>query len=385
MRMLIASGIYRPDIGGPATYVERLADELTPKGHTIDIVTYSDVARFGPDAKKKYTITRVTRGFLRHIRYLSTLFRQASAYDVIYAQDPVSVGVPALLVAWLRRKKLVLKIVGDTAWETYVNRGGRDLINPFQNKRHGPMTSLLKWLRSYVARHADHIIVPSKYLQQLVQGWGVPTKNISVVYNAPDIYAKRITKRAARSKLKLPMRQNILLSAGRIVFWKGFETLIGIMHDINAKLLIAGDGPERSRLEKLVHGRGLQRNVIFLGKVAHDKLTLYFRAADAFVLNTGYEGFPHVILEAMALDCPVITTRIGGVTELVRHHKNGLLVSYEDAKSWQKAIQELLGNQKLQNSLARAGQKTVRALTWNKLLRQTLAVFNKLFKARRGG
>lgn len=139
-----------------------------------------------------------------------------------------------------------------------------------------------------------------------------------------------------------------IISAGRLVPWKGFKMLIELMPDIieirnDVTLTIVGDGPERAKLEELVKFLNLHDKVKFLGNISrHDVLALV-KASDLFVLNTGYEGLSHQLLEVMDIGIPIITTRVGGNPELIENGRDGLLVEYNNPGELLAAIRELIG------------------------------------------
>jgi len=135
---------------------------------------------------------------MRHFLYFLKLLREGRRADIIFAQDPVSVGLPACLAAFVLRKRFILKVVGDYAWEQHMQN--HDYITPekFQGRYSGIVTGLRKVIQKNVARNAERIIVPSAYLKRIVSMWGIPKKRIVVVYNA--VHAKEIT--AKKSELR---------------------------------------------------------------------------------------------------------------------------------------------------------------------------------------
>lgn len=347
MRILIATGIYPPDIGGPATYSKILAEELPKQGIQTEVLSFG-------------LVRHLPKG-ISHFTYLLKLLKLSRRADLIFAQDPVSVGLPAMLAAKIRKKKFVLKIVGDYAWEQYQARQKKFKdLEEFQKGKFDWLTELRKAVQKKVVRSADKIITPSNYLKKIVQSWGAEAGKIKVIYNAVDFLPEaEISQEPAREKLGL--QGKIILSVGRLVSWKGFDTLIKLMpeltkQDKDLKLVIGGDGPEAERLNKLVKKLKLESQVFLAGQIDRRDLPLYFKAADLFVLNTGYEGLSHVILEAMEARLPVITTNLGGNPELIRNGENGILVEYNNQKELAKAILGLLANPELrekyiQNSL----------------------------------
>jgi glycosyltransferase involved in cell wall biosynthesis len=199
-----------------------------------------------------------------------------------------------------------------------------------------------------VARRADSVIVPSEYLKNvIVNGWGISLEQVEVIYNAFELQKINITRDEARAKLLLS--GEIIVSIGRLVPWKGFETLIELFPDIvkrnpKAKLYIIGGGPERKNLESRIKNQESKNSIFLTGNISHEEAVSYLIAADVFVLNTGYEGLSHTILEAMSVGVPIITTRVGGNLELIEDGISGRLVEYQDKKAITEAIVEVFTN-----------------------------------------
>ena len=132
MKIVIAAGIYPPDIGGPATYSELIAREFAKQKIKVKVICYSD--------KKSDDVVRILRKhniLIRYLLYFCNLLKIAKGCDVIYAQGPLGAGLPAMWTSKILNKKLVIKIVGDYAWEQGVNQFGvKDLIGPFQKKKY---------------------------------------------------------------------------------------------------------------------------------------------------------------------------------------------------------------------------------------------------------
>lgn len=330
--VLIATPLFPPEIGGPATYSKLLSEYLPEQGIVVRIAKFADV--------------RHLPKIVRHLAFFFRVWSQARLCHLVYAQDPVSVGLPAMLAARLARKPYVLKIVGDYAWEQGVQRFGvTDLLDDFLQKKYGIRVELLRAFERMVAKCADRIIVPSAYLKNVVALWGANPKMITIIPNAFNAPRNLPSRPEARDQLDLT--GSIVVSAGRLVAWKGFAVLIQCMADLVARrpglmLFIAGAGPQEGELQDLVRAHKLEGHIKFLGAISRSELVMYLRAADVFVLNTGYEGFSHTILEAMACGAPVVTTASGGNVELIRHGKNGFLAPYNDREKFTAAISEVL-------------------------------------------
>jgi glycosyltransferase involved in cell wall biosynthesis len=371
-KLLIATGIFPPDIGGPATYVSTLLKELPERGFDIKVITYADDAGLeGQKSKVKSQndnsklkieekIKRISRKhnvLFRYFKYFLAIFKSLDWADIVYVQGPVSEGIPTWLACKLRGKKYILKVVGDYAWESYQNRFKiydlrfkiKKFISPeeFQNTKLDLKTELLRWLERKVAKNAAKIITPSEYLKKIVLKWGVSDGKIRVIYNSSPRIEKIISKQEARSDLKLDGK--IILSVGRMVPWKGFDALVEIMSELlkidpGLKLIIIGDGPEYNNLRFKIEDLRLKDKIILTGSIPKDQVMKYMAAADMFVLNTGYEGLSHVIIEAMQLGLPVITTLVGGNPELIINGGNGILIPYGDNQDLLKAIITLMTN-----------------------------------------
>jgi glycosyltransferase involved in cell wall biosynthesis len=123
----------------------------------------------------------------------------------------------------------------------------------------------------------------------------------------------------------------------------------------DVSLLIAGDGDERARLEQLAGPR-----VRFLGPQPRERVLELFRAADASILSSSWENFPHTVVEALATGTPVIATRVGGVAEVVRDGVNGLLVPAGDGEALAQAVRRYFSDDALRERLRSAAAESVR-------------------------
>lgn len=366
-RLLIATPLYPPEIGGPATYAKLLEEELPKQGIAVELVKFGDVRH-------------LPKG-IAHLIYFINVLRAARGNDAILALDPVSVGFPALLAAIVRNKPLILRVVGDYAWEQGQQRYGvKEPLDEFIKSPDILFSFPVRFLRiieRFVARHAKQIIVPSNYLKGIVMSWGISEEKISLVYNAFDNSPLLPSREEVRKNIGVD--GVILLSAGRLVPWKGFGALIALTAELreiypNLKLFIAGSGPLEEEIRKKIIAANLAGTVILLGNVVHEKLMPYIRAANCFVLNTGYEGFSHLLLEVLAIGTPIVTTNVGGNPEIVEHEKTGLLVGYDDRDAFRFAIKRILDDHMLAETLIREGRHFVAGFTRERTALGTAAV-----------
>lgn len=365
MKILIVTGIYPPDIGGPATYVSFMAGAMAKMGHQVHVITYSDQLPKGEEVKQKlYTIEKVLRSypwFVRHALFGIKIFFATPKADLVFAQDPMNSGIVSVLSAMFWRKKAVLKIVGDYAWEQGVGRFGvTDVLDDFLTKKQHGRVRFLQKIERFVANRANQIIVPSHYLKGVVSSWGVKSP-ISVVYNGIS---------ASKSPEKGPKRPSTgrFLTVGRLVPWKGIEALIEAFSGLpNFSLDIVGSGPEEATLKQKVEDLNVASRVRFLGSVEHGKLEESYATYDALLLNTSYEGFSHQIIEAMNAGLVVITTDAGGNKEIVVDHENSLVVELNNVTAWREAIVEI-GDDDLRAKLSDEALRAVSNFTVDKMI-----------------
>ena len=322
MKVFIGTGIFPPDIGGPATYVPTMASELVRRGHQVSVLTLSD--RLDHDDRSySFAVQRMPRRIFKPLRFLLTIWRilrGGRSAQVVYANG---LYPEAIVANYLLRKPMVQKIVGDWAWERATNKGWvKGTFEQFQNRRYGLKVELLKALRKFCVRRADTVIVPSQFLARAAANWGVSDNKISVIYNAVELAPATIS---AVIPLSAPFK---IVTVGRLVPWKQIAHVIEAIHECQgAGLVIVGDGPERVRLEALTRRHHLADRVYFAGQRSKEETAALMAACDLFVLNSTYEGFPHVVLEAMCAGLPVVATTVGGTPELVIDGENGCLIA----------------------------------------------------------
>jgi glycosyltransferase involved in cell wall biosynthesis len=378
-KIVFATGIFPPDIGGPATYIEKLANELVQRRFEVSVITFSDNKI---EEKYDFPVISIPRKYpkvIRYFIYFLKLLKLAKNKDVIYSQNQTSAGFPSVLVSKILKKRLILKVVGDAAWESYANRvGGFDNIEIFQRKKYDFFTELIRKIRNFVVKNTDKIITPSHYLKGIISDWGVSNGKIEVIYNALRFSVDLdVSKEQAQDRIEV--KGDVVLSIGRLCSWKGFETLIDIIPDLlkenpNFKLVIVGEGEERKSLEEKIKKLGLENNVKLTGRVLHKNIPLYFKSSEIFILNSEYEGLSHVILEAMQTGVPIIVSNRGGNPEIIENNFNGFLVEYNNKEQIRKAIMNLHNDKELQKTFIRNSKEKLEKFNWENLINKTIKI-----------
>ncbi|XWX03800.1 glycosyltransferase family 4 protein [Aggregatilineales bacterium SYSU G02658] len=334
-RLFVASGIFHPEPGGPATYLHEALPALQALGWEVRVLTFGAGGGDYP-----YPVTRVPRGALplRYGRYAAQAWPHLRWAEVVYAH---TIDLP-LVTRWRARPDLprVLKVVGDVAWERAIRKGwvapGTD-IDTFQTMRASRTVEAARRARCAQAQAMTRIITPSDYMRRMVIGWGVDPDRVQVIYNAlPPYSGAPLTQAEARAQLGLAARPT-LLTAARLQPWKGVDHLITALgHVPDVRLLVAGEGDDLPRLRALATPLG--ERVQFLGHLPREALYVYMQAADYFVLYSGYEGLAHTLLESLRVGTPLIASARGGNVEVVQHDVNGLLVPYADVSALVEAL-----------------------------------------------
>jgi len=352
VRVLVVSGIWPPDVGGPASHAPAVADYLQACGHEVDVVVTADAAPAPCVYPVRWTPRRLPAG-LRHLHALLTIFRRARRADVVYT---TGMFARSALGATLARRPYVLKLTGDPAFERARWRGlVKGDVDDYQRVGAGPGDRLLRRLRNVTVRRASFVFCPSAYLRELAVSWGADGRRVEILPNP------------APAAVELPPRDELrrrfglggftLAFAGRLTAQKALEVAFAAVELCEGvTLLVAGDGPERARLERAAGPR-----VRFLGAATRHEVLELFAASDAAILSSSWENFPHTVVEALAVGTPVIATDVGGVSEVVRDGENGLLVPAGDPEALAGAVRRLAGDAELAERLRAAAAPSVAA------------------------
>jgi len=348
LKILITVGIFPPDIGGPASFVPKIAELYSNCGHDVTVVCLTDRKQ---NDNLNFKVVRILRNqnlLIRWIKTVSQIIRQGYNADLFFVN-----GLPmeSYIANIFTRKKLIRKIVGDWAWERGMNKKIiNESFDEFQNNKHNLHLEIAKFSRGWTATKADLIITPSNHLKNVVKGWGVKENKIKVIYNGTKLKNKPdpIDDR--------PNDYFKFITVSRLAPWKNIDIIIEALNDYkkanqNFIFYIVGSGPEEIKLKKLVNDLDLENFVTFTGQLQKDDLNYYLQKSDIYIQASSYEGLPHVILEAMSHNLSIISTPIGGTNEVIQDGKNGWVWELENNfKPNKNNLIEILNNLKLNSS-----------------------------------
>ena len=316
MDLLVITGIYPPDPGGPAKFASEFRKWCGVTNPEIEVITYakSDYSKIAESNIKIHSVPKVKSIFLRYIKMIRIIGGASGTKDSILA-------VGAFLETYVASKiygfRYVAKVPGDIVWERARNNSITDLdIESFQKSNLPLKYKVFRFLFTCSLLRASLVIVPSKGLYQLCHQWGVPEENLRLVYNSIEV--KKFSE-LSRREIEFDV-----LTVCRLAPWKGVDEVIEYCSKRNLTLAVAGDGPERLILEKL--SKSVGANVTFFGDVPIGKITELLATSKIFVLNSYYEGLPHALVEARAAGLVSVGRSGTGSAEVINDGVDGYLV-----------------------------------------------------------
>jgi glycosyltransferase involved in cell wall biosynthesis len=235
----------------------------------------------------------------------------------------------------------------------------------------------------------ERVLCVSEDLRERCLACGVPESRCVLIENGVDTheFARTMTREDARRQLGIPSGRLVVGAIGRLSAEKGFDLLIRAADRLmesgfDLEVLIAGDGDEEARLRGLIDDLGRSDRIRLLGFRA-DARALY-QAMDVFALSSLREGLPNVLLEAMAMEVPVVATRIAGIPRLIRDRENGLLVEAGSAEALAPALARLLRDDGLRTRYGREGRRTIETrYSFRVRMEKIRTIYDELLAARR--
>ena len=333
-KILIATGVYPPESGGPATYTKLLEERLPKRGIEVSVLPFSKV--------------RNLPKIFRHAAYFWKCLRMSRGADIILAQDTVSVGLPSALAALLAGKKFLVRVPGDYAWEQGSQRFGATVpIDEFQSHYFGVRVALLRAVQKFVVRRALRVIAPSEYLRSLTILWGASPKRVVRIYNGIE-FPLPVALPPERPKGFL------VVTSARRVPWKGVDRLERVVAMENGWSLFVADTLPRAQA---------------LG---------WAKTADVFVLNSSYEGLSHTLIEVMFLGTPIVATSVGGNPELIRDGVDGLLIHAQDDEALHAALKKIEQDRGAALARGRSAMERAKEFSIDKTLDRLVALIKTL-------
>ena len=351
MRVLVTVGIFPPDIGGPATFVPKIAkyfqDELN---YEIEILTLSD--NKNSNINDDFSVKRIDRNLPIIYRWLKTIFtiyKLGKNKDLIFVNG---LGTETTIANIFLKKKIIRKIVGDPVWErAYSKAKISENFDEFQVKNYGFSISLQKKVRSFSIKKSDIVVTPSQHLKNFILNLGFKNK-IEIINNGVFIPEEN-TNIFTNDQINITI-------VSRLVSHKNIEKIIKAISDLNSPLInlnIIGDGPELNQLQKISLESNNKDNIIFHGKLNRDDINHIFLKSDIYIQASNYEGLPHSLLEAMSYGIPVLCTPVGECKEILGNEDRGYILDLPVSKNNIKSkISEIIGEKDIANKKGERGK-----------------------------
>jgi glycosyltransferase involved in cell wall biosynthesis len=379
LKLLIATGIFPPDIGGPATYAEALIKELPKYNCEISVVTYSDQKlenRYEKSGFNLFTINRKQNTIIRYLKFFFKVWQLAKWADIIYALDLISSGLPAMLVAKLRNKRVVFRTGGDFLWEKASQKGWTKLTlkKYYQSKKNFREVLLLSFGR-WILKSYDFVIFSTRLQSDIYKKYyGLPTRKIIFINNAlPSLVL-------AKEKVEKNEYNNSIVFAGRLIKLKNLDRLLKAFSAINKKdvnLVIFGNGPEKENITELTKDLDLSDRVKIRDRISHAELIEVIRNCLFFILPSLSEISPNLVYECLSLAKPIILTRETGLP--VDIIENIITIDPEDENDIKDKISYLLNPENLSNYKNKIQNIKIEKREWSEVAKDHLDVF-KQFK-----
>ena len=344
-------GIFPPDIGGPATFVPKIAkyfqDELN---YEIEILTLSD--NKNSNINDDFSVKRIDRNLPIIYRWLKTIFtiyKLGKNKDLIFVNG---LGTETTIANIFLKKKIIRKIVGDPVWErAYSKAKISESFDEFQVKNYGFSISLQKKVRSFSIKKSDIVVTPSQHLKNFILNLGFKNK-IEIINNGVFIPEEN-TNIFTNDQINITI-------VSRLVSHKNIEKIIKAISDLNSPLInlnIIGDGPELNQLQKISLESNNKDNIIFHGKLNRDDINHIFLKSDIYIQASNYEGLPHSLLEAMSYGIPVLCTPVGECKEILGNEDRGYILDLPVSKNNIKSkISEIIGEKDIANKKGERGK-----------------------------
>lgn len=336
-----------PTFGGSGVLATELGKALADKGHSVHFITYQQPVRLNVfNANIYYHEVRVpTYPLFDYPPYEVAL--ASTMVDVIKNHDldllHVHYAIPHASAAYMARQ-IMLKSGRHVPFITTLH--GTDITLVGKDKTYEPVVT-------FSINESDAITAVSNNLREETFRSFKITKEIEVIYNFVDI--KRFSKKPidAFRQVIAPKGEKIMVHASNFRKVKRVNDVIKIFAEVRkelpAKLLMIGDGPERSATEELAKELGVHDDVRFVGK--QEQIEEILLVSDVFVLPSEYESFGLAALEAMAARVPVISTNTGGLPEINIHGETGYIANLGDISAMSKYAVDMLSNEALLSAL----------------------------------
>jgi glycosyltransferase involved in cell wall biosynthesis len=337
VRILLTTGIYPPDIGGPATFIPEFATTLVEMGHQVTVLTLTN--ELDRVEKTLFTTHFVSRKGFRLWRQIKTVYflvKYLQQADLVFANGLHEEVGTALRVLKNFDGYSVAKIVGDPVWERAINADQtQSRIGDFNAKMSSKYSIQRRVLVASLNRF-KLITAPSNDLLSLAESWGV-VKPMAYIPNGI-----RVSDAASEVEVF------DLITVSRLTQWKNIDCVISVAIEFNLRLAIVGSGPEYEKLINLASGHS---NIELLGEKSCEEIKLLLQQSKIYIALSNYEGLSFSLLQAMMLKRTCIVSDIPGNSQVITNQEDGILVSASSQSELRTEIGNCISDEKLRSYL----------------------------------
>ncbi len=314
MRILLATGIFPPDIGGPALYSEQLSKEFSKNGIEVIVITYGK--NFKPAVGYKVVgISRRWPILLRQLIYLFKVCWYSRGVNGILAFDELGAGLPAVLAGKILNKKVIIRLGGDFLWEKFIEEEkGWTTISNFYAKHFYAAFPILRKLSLFTLQNFHRVVFNTNFQRNLfIQYCGLKKEKTSVVGN---VFIKELNLKKETNFEKT----KTILWAGRFIKLKNLPFLLNVFKkllekDASLVLKLIGEGPEKESIINLVKSQKLENKVMIQEALNKSFLNEEIKKAYFCILPSLSDINPNFVLQGLLCDCPVVLTKETGLKE----------------------------------------------------------------------
>lgn len=310
------------------------------------------------DIPPTWNIFKLTGNFIRKIVRLAVVIKKTHP-DIVFSLL-TSTNITVILAKVLSRVRC--KMIAS------------EQTHPSVNLNNEPYGGITRYLMKHTYPKADRIVAVSEGIKKdLIEAFSLPQEKIEVIYNPIDIIEAEMLSHEPVYHPWFFENVPIVVAVGRLTKQKGYPHLMqafsAVRQSSPCRLVIIGKGEDEGNLARMVKALGIEGDVQFLG--FQENPFKYMARSSVFVLSSLYEGFGNVIVEAMALGLPVISTDCpSGPSEIIEDRKNGLLVPVKDEKALAQAMVDVLSDHELRKSLSEEARRRAQSFGLDRIVKQ---------------
>lgn len=347
MRILLVSGIYPPEIGGPATVAPLLAQACHVRGWTTRVVTYGDAATDRTGAWEVRVVSKQSNPLVRYARLFWHVWQLARVSDVVFLQGTFVEGLPGLLGAKLAGRPAVVRMPGCFSLDRWQMRTNtlisiEDFLTPRTLRPF--WVSLLSQIEGWVTRSVKRVFLPSRYFLPLLAMWRVDPSKVRVIYNLPEPQPVTKTTEELRRQFCLPLNKRVFLTLARGIQTKRVDFLIDLLPQLPDAVLVAlGEGDMYAAWRERAYQKGVAERFITPGRVDRSCVFEYAKASDAFLLASHTENYPFAAIEMVLAGLPCFLSDRGGNLEAAEQFPGRIrILPYACEIAWVEVLREML-------------------------------------------